>query len=116
MNHVNNDSCVFCKIVREEIHAPVIAENEYAVAFPDRSPQAPVHFLIVPKKHIENINDVSGDDREYVWHMIELAREVAKQHGADGDNGFNLISNNGKSAGQVVFHMHWHFMVGKRTA
>lgn len=104
--------CIFCKLANKEIKTDIIAENEQAVVFADRSPRAPVHLLIVPKKHIVNINDLEDGDQAVTWAMLQLAQQVARTHGGD-DHSFNLVANNGSAAGQVVFHMHWHFMAGK---
>ena len=104
--------CIFCKLANKEIETQIIAENEHAVVFADRAPRAPVHLLIVPKKHVININDLDDGDAVITWGMMRLAQQVAKTHGGNGHS-FNLVANNGAAAGQVVFHMHWHFMAGK---
>lgn len=106
------NDCIFCKIARKDIPAEIVAENEYAVAFPDRSPRAPLHYLIVPKQHVINIKDLKDGDQETTWSMLQLAQELADCKGVD----FNLVANNGAQAGQVVFHMHWHFLAGKELS
>lgn len=104
------DTCIFCRITSKDIPTQIIAENDHAVAFPDRSPRAPIHYLIVPKQHITNIKALNDGHANITWAMLQLAQELAEKTGKD----FNLVSNNGAEAGQVVFHMHWHFMAGKR--
>lgn len=105
--------CVFCKIAAGEIPTTIVAQNEFAVAFHDRSPQAPTHLLIVPREHIININDLTDAHNSIVVGMMQLVRQLAATYGNPVDKGFNLQINTGASAGQVVFHMHWHFLAGR---
>lgn len=112
---MTHSDCIFCKIASGQIPTSFIAQNEHAVVFADRNPQAPIHFLIVPKIHIVNINELSGGHKEITWAMLQLVQQVARSHGSGDDNGFKLLSNNGASAGQVVSHMHWHFLVGQKS-
>ncbi len=105
--------CVFCKIVAQEIPATIVAENEFAIAFPDRTPLAPVHFLVVPRKHIESLTYVHPDDAAMIAGMVALIQQLAQTHGNTSDQGFNIEINTGASAGQSVFHMHWHFKAGR---
>jgi histidine triad (HIT) family protein len=105
--------CVFCKIISQEIPASFILENEFAVAFPDRSPLAPVHILVVPRRHIENLNAVTSSDSNMIAGMLALIQQLAQTHGNSSDHGFNIEINTGASAGQTVFHMHWHFKAGR---
>jgi histidine triad (HIT) family protein len=106
-----DQTCVFCKIAAGSIKVAIIAENEHAVVFSDRSPRAKTHYLIVPRKHILNINYLTEEDDVIIAAMMRLAKKMGKVYGAQSDGGFNLLVNNEKSAGQEVFHMHWHFMV-----
>ncbi len=103
--------CIFCKIISKEISVDIVAENNLAIAFPDRSPRAPIHLLVVPKKHIVNINNIEPNDKELVWAMINLVQQISTNSAPE--KAFNLIANNGAAAGQSVFHMHWHFLAGK---
>jgi len=105
--------CVFCKIIAQEIPAQIIAHNEYALAFPDRSPLAPVHLLVVPRRHINSLASVQPDDAEMITGMVALIQQLAQTHGNSSDHGFNIEINTGASAGQSVFHMHWHFKAGR---
>jgi len=106
-------ACIFCAIIEKQKHTRIVEENEHVIVFPDRMPRAPIHYLIVSKKHIKNFNDLKQEDYETVLAMVCMAQHLAKKHVATADHGFNLIVNNGASAGQVVFHMHWHFLAGR---
>lgn len=106
--------CIFCKIASGKIPTSLIAQNEHAVVFADRNPQAPTHLLVVPKTHIININHLNDSHQHIAWAMLKLVQEVARTYGTSDDTGFKLVANNGGSAGQVVFHMHWHFLSGKK--
>jgi len=103
------DDCIFCKIIKKEIPSEIIYEDDDVVAFNDISPKARTHVLIVPKKHIDTIKDLKEDeaDEELVGKMILAARNIAKEKNLDG---YQLLFNVGKSAGQIVFHIHLHLM------
>ena len=105
------EDCIFCKIAKKEI-GNLICENEYVVAFDDLNPQAPVHTLIVPKKHIENIEAIEKDDFNYVAEIHKTIQEVAKIKGVN-ETGYRVISNCGRDAGQTVMHLHYHLLAGK---
>lgn len=101
--------CIFCKIANHEIPSTVVYEDELVIAFDDLNPQAPVHTLVVPKQHFENIVDsVPGAVLEAMTHAIA---EVAKIKGLD--EGFRVIANTGAAAGQTVMHLHMHVLGGK---
>ncbi len=106
-------NCIFCKIASREISVSFVAENDSAVAFYDRSPQAPVHILVIPRAHIASINDLTDQSGPVIVGMMDLVRQLAQIHGNSSDKGFNLKVNTGASAGQEIFHMHWHFLAGK---
>ena len=105
------EDCIFCKIAKGEI-GKLIYENEYVAAFDDLNPQAPVHSLIVPKKHIENIEALKDDDAKYISEIFNAIKEVAKIKGVS-ESGYRIISNCGKDAGQTVMHLHFHLLAGK---
>jgi histidine triad (HIT) family protein len=105
-------SCIFCKIVTKEIPAQIIYENEKVVAFNDINPAAPLHILVIPKKHIESIDCISEDDADISAAMFTAAKEIAKMKNLP-DYGYRIIINNGKAAGQEVFHLHMHILGGK---
>lgn len=101
--------CLFCQIISKEIPAEFVFENEEMVAFKDIHPKAKHHLLIVPKKHIETIKDLNENeaDEVLVGKMVLAARDIAKSLNLDG---YNLQFNVGKSAGQIIFHIHLHLM------
>jgi len=104
--------CLFCKIVNKEIESEFLYENENIVVIKDINPQAPVHLLIIPKKHIRSINDITDDDRNILAEMLMTAKEMAKQQGVD-KSGYNLLFNVEKGGGQVIFHLHLHILAKK---
>ena len=106
--------CIFCKIIKKEIPSQIIKENADVIVIEDISPKAPIHYLIIPKKHIKNINHISEEDKNIAWQMVKMAKELASDIG--DPHAFNLISNNEAQAGQCVFHMHWHFISGKKVS
>lgn len=103
--------CLFCKIANGETDTPFLFENDTLVVFRDIKPHAPVHLLIVPKKHIRSINDMTDDDRGIVAETMITARDMAKEHGID-QSGYKLLFNVEKGGGQVIFHLHLHLMGG----
>jgi histidine triad (HIT) family protein len=105
--------CIFCKIASKVIPAQIIFENENILAFNDIKPAAPVHILIIPKKHIESIKDISSDDKDIIAGMFTAISEIADIKNLS-DEGYRLIINNGKAAGQEVFHLHIHLLGGKK--
>ncbi len=109
------NDCIFCKIIKKEIPAKIIKENDHVMVIEDVSPKAPVHYLILPKKHIINLNHLKEQDRDVTWHMVKMAQEIARdiEKESGKETSFNIIANNGADAGQSVFHMHWHFISGK---
>ncbi len=105
------EECIFCKIANKEI-GNLIYENDYVVAFDDLNPQAPVHTLIVPKKHIINIENLKEEDLVFVTEIHKAIKEVAKQKKVS-ETGYRIISNCGRDAGQTVMHLHYHLLAGK---
>jgi len=104
--------CLFCKILKGEIPASIIYEDERMIAFKDINPQAPLHALIVPKRHIASLNDLAPDDDALVGEMIRRAAAIAGQHGY-ADRGFRTVFNTNAEAGQTVFHIHLHLLAGR---
>jgi histidine triad (HIT) family protein len=104
---------LFTKIIKREIPADIVYENENILAFKDINPKAPVHILIVPKKQIATINDATLEDIELLGKIILAGKEIAKQFGID-ENGYRLIFNCNKHGGQTVFHIHCHLIGGKQ--
>ncbi len=105
------DNCIFCKIVNKEIPADIIYEDDVIIAFNDLEPQAPVHLLIVPKKHLTSLDDVDFDDMEALGWLMAKVKDIAASQGID--NGYRLVCNCGEDAFQTVKHLHFH-LLGKR--
>lgn len=105
------DDCLFCKIINGEIPSDTLYEDDDVFAFRDITPQAPVHFLVIPKKHISGPAAVAAQDEELIGKMMRVGAKVARQEGI-GD-GFRLVYNNGADAGQTVFHIHMHILGGR---
>lgn len=105
------DDCLFCNIATGKAGTRFIFENETVVVFKDIHPQSPVHMLVVPKKHIRSVNDLTHEDYPIVAEMIDVARQVAKQEGID-QSGYKLLFNVEKGGGQVIFHLHLHLIGG----
>ncbi|MEY4636387.1 MAG: Hit-like protein involved in cell-cycle regulation [Acidobacteriota bacterium] len=108
-------SCLFCKIIAGEIHASKVYEDDQLVAFSDINPQAPTHVLIVPKRHVSTLNDLSVADDELVGSMVRRAAAIAKEKGFDGP-GYRTVFNCNAQAGQTVFHIHLHLLGGRNLA
>lgn len=107
--------CLFCKILNKEIPSKTVYEDEFVYAFEDISPKAPVHILIIPKKHIPTINDIASDDFELVGKMYGAAAKIASEKGLS-ERGYRIVSNCNSDAGQTVFHLHFHLMGGREFA
>ena len=105
-------NCIFCKIAGGEIPADIVAETEDLVAFRDLTPQAPVHILVIPRKHIPTLNDMEACDRDIISGAFLLAKNIAKKEGIS-ENGYRLVLNTNSGAGQSVFHMHLHILGGR---
>jgi histidine triad (HIT) family protein len=104
--------CLFCKIVRREIPAKVIYEDDRMIAIDDINPQAPMHVLVIPKTHIATLNDLSGDDDALVGEITRRAAAIARERGY-ADRGFRTVFNTNREAGQTVFHIHLHALGGR---
>lgn len=104
--------CLFCKIIEKKIPAKLLHEDEHALAFADISPQAPTHILIVPKEHIRDIHSITKNDRELIGHLFFVAQLLGEKLGLD-TNGYRMVINNGRDAGQAVFHIHLHLLSGR---
>ena len=104
--------CVFCSIIKRQIPADIVFDNDRVLAFRDINAQAPVHILIVPKKHIKGLNDIAGADQELLGEIQLVARTLARKEGIDVD-GYRLVANCGPAAGQTVFHLHYHLLGGR---
>lgn len=104
--------CIFCKIAQGKLPANIIYEDDHAIAFEDIAPQAPVHTLVIPRRHISTVLDLEEGDRELVGHLFRVAAVLARDKGV-ADGGFRLVMNTNADAGQTVFHMHLHLLGGR---
>jgi histidine triad (HIT) family protein len=106
------DNCLFCKILRGDIPATKIYEDAHVIAIDDIEPQAPQHKLILPRKHIETLNDLQEEDTLLVGQMVQTARLIADQLGVS-EEGYRLVMNCNRGGGQAVFHIHLHLLAGR---
>ena len=104
--------CLFCRLVRKEIPASVIYEDERVLVFNDINPQAPLHALVIPKRHIASLNHLEAGDDQIVGEMVRTAAAVARDKGY-ADRGFRTVFNTNAEAGQTVFHIHLHLLAGR---
>lgn len=107
------DSCIFCKIVKNEAKATIVYQDEQVTAFRDAHPVAPTHILIVPNRHIESVGALEREDEQLMGHLFTTARKLAEEEGI-AKGGYRLITNTGPNSGQVVFHLHLHLIGGQR--
>lgn len=105
------NSCLFCKIINGDIPADKLYDDDELLAFWDISPQAPKHFLVIPKKHISGPGALKTEDEQLIGKMIRIGAELAAQNGIGDD--FRVVFNNGEDAGQTVFHIHMHILGGR---
>ena len=105
--------CLFCKMVSGEIKPDTVMETEDVLAFRDISPQAPTHILIIPKKHISTINDITDEDTEIMGKLYQVAKEIAAQEGL-ADPGYRTVMNCNSDGGQAVYHIHLHLLGGRQ--
>lgn len=102
--------CIFCEIIKGNIPSTTVYEDESVIAIKDLNPQMPTHILIIPKKHIACVNDLAEEDASLVGHVFLTAKKIAKELGLE--NGYRIINNCGKDAGQTVMHLHFHLLAG----
>ena len=110
---VDIQDCIFCKIISGEVPANIVLENDSILAFEDIEPQAPVHILIIPKKHITSINDIKFKDRDICGDMLLAAKQIAKISNIN-NSGYRTIFNTNEDGGQTVFHIHMHLLGGRK--
>lgn len=103
--------CIFCKIISRQVPSQVVAENDSVIVIKDIAPKAPSHFLIIPKKHIRDLKEVSEEDAQLLAEILLMAQQLSKK--IEGSGSFRFIINTGREVGQSVFHLHGHFLAGK---
>lgn len=104
--------CIFCKIVNKEIPSTLVHEDDKVIAFPDINPKAPLHYLIIPRKHIATLNDLTDDDTFLAGHLLQTAKSIAEKMGI-AEPGYRVSINCNKGGGQLVYHIHLHLMGGR---
>ena len=102
--------CLFCKIEQGDIPADIVYEDEHCLAFRDIHPKAPVHLLVIPRRHVANLDDLGEADRELVSHIMLTISRIARQQGLS--EGYRTVANTGAGGGQEVFHLHFHILGG----
>ncbi len=107
------ENCIFCKIVNKEIPSTIVYEDEYVCAFKDLNPIAPVHVLVIPKIHIQDLEHITQDNIEYVKHIHSAFKKVSQIMGVN-ETGYRVICNCGEDGGQEVKHLHYHLIGGKK--
>ena len=110
---MNNEKCIFCKIVQGEIPSTNVFEDEKVIAFLDINPAAPIHILIIPKEHISSVNYLYPEHEEIVGNLFTVGKDLAESHGI-AESGYRLIINTGPDGGQVVYHLHLHLLGGRK--
>jgi len=105
-----DSSCIFCRIIQKQIPSEIITETEHLLVIKDINPKAPIHYLIIPKTHIQSLATLQAADVFYGQHLFQMTAQLAQECPGKA---FNLISNNGASAGQSVAHLHFHFLAGR---
>lgn len=106
------ENCLFCRIVAGEVPADRVAEGDGWLAFRDIDPQAPVHVLIIPTRHVESVGALRADDADLAGRLVLAAADTARSLGVD-DDGYRIVTNRGEKAGQSVFHLHLHLLGGR---
>ena len=107
------ENCIFCKIIKGEIRSDKVYEDDCVLAFRDIAPEAPVHIVIIPKKHIISLNEVVNDDIEILSHIFLVAKELAAENKIN-KTGYRLVNNCGNDGGQTVHHLHFHLLGGNK--
>ena len=109
---MSEQGCLFCRIVSQEIPADLVHQDDRSIVIRDLNPQAPTHLLVIPREHIESLDDASQKDEPLLGHLLRVAARVANAEGL-GEGGYRTVINNGAGAGQSVFHLHVHVLGGR---
>ena len=107
--------CIFCQIVSGKLPTDIVYQDEEVIAFRDIEPQAPVHLIIIPRRHIPSLVQLSQADLSLVGHMVDIANQLAKRESV-AESGYRLVINCGKEGGQLVPHLHMHLLGGRRLS
>ncbi len=104
--------CLFCKIIEKKIPSKIVYEDEEVIAIEDVNPQAPIHILVLPKKHISTVLEAKSEDNELIGYLFQIANKIAKDKGV-AERGFRLVMNCNREAGQTIYHIHLHLLAGR---
>lgn len=107
------DDCIFCKIVNKQVPSELVYEDDYVCAFKDINPVAPIHVLIVPKDHLQSLNEIEQNHKELIGHVFLVSKILAREFGIS-ESGYRIVVNCGKDGGQTVNHIHFHLMGGRK--
>ena len=107
--------CLFCAIAEGKMKAQIVFQDENIVAFKDIAPRAPVHILLIPRKHLARVADIGDQDRALIGQIFQTAAQLAREQGI-AESGFRIVVNSGADAGQSVFHLHYHLLGGRRMS
>ena len=107
--------CLFCRLIKGEVKSKAVYEDDEIFAFEDINPQAPIHILIIPKKHIPGLTRLGEEDKELVGKIHLAARRIAEEHSLD-ESGFRMVANSGPDAGETVEHLHFHLLGGRKLS
>jgi histidine triad (HIT) family protein len=105
-------NCLFCKIIERKIPSKIVYEDERVLAFEDINPQAPIHVLVIPKKHISTSLEIKNEDNELIGYMFQIANKIAADRKV-AERGFRVVMNCNREAGQSVLHIHLHLLAGR---
>ena len=106
------EKCIFCDIASKRVESQIVYEDEEVIAFRDINPQAPIHILIIPKKHISSLNEAKDEDTQLLGKLLLTARSIAVNEGIS-ESGYRIVLNTNRQAGQSVFHIHLHLLGGR---
>jgi histidine triad (HIT) family protein len=106
------NDCLFCRIIAGDVPSSIVLQDEASIAIRDVNPQAPTHILVIPREHIESLDDASQKDEALLGHLLRMAARIANQEGLS-EGGYRTVINNGEGAGQSVFHLHVHVLGGR---
>jgi histidine triad (HIT) family protein len=110
---MSETDCLFCKILAGTAAADVVYQDNRCVVIRDINPQAPTHVLVIPREHLESLDDASQKDESLLGHLLRVSARVANEHGLNENGGYRAVINNGSGAGQSVFHLHVHVLGGR---
>jgi histidine triad (HIT) family protein len=109
------EECIFCKIIKKEIPASIVYEDEKMIAFSDINPQAPIHILLIPKEHFPSLNEIPDDKKDILSHLLYKAKEIAREKEI-AERGYRIVLNTARESGQEVLHIHFHLLGGRQMS